>query len=71
MLVSYYQRSFCLQQKRTVQILYGVRDLGTLSPNWGDSFQFLHIELKDPVGRECKKSIRATGKGGHQENKVL
>jgi hypothetical protein len=53
-----------------VDIMQRVRDLKTLYPKWKVSIKFLPLVIKDPLERGVRKSVRARGDGGHQENKV-
>ena len=48
-----------------------VRDLKTLSPKMVVSIKSLPLGLREPFGRGDRKSLRARGDGGHQDNKIL
>ena len=48
-----------------------VRDHVTLSSKWDISIKSLLSELRKPHRRGDRKSIRASGDGGNQENKAL
>lgn len=48
-----------------------MRDLRTLSPKWNISIKSLPARFRKPCGGEGRKSIRARGDGGHQEDMVL
>ena len=48
-----------------------VRDLRILSYKWDVSIKSIPSKLKGIGRREGRKSVRARGDGGHQENKAL
>lgn len=46
-------------------------DLGILSPKWNVFVKYIPSELREPVGRGFRKSLRARSDRGHQEKKAL
>jgi hypothetical protein len=49
-------------------IIQKVRDLGTQSSKWDVSIKSFSSGLREPHRRGGKKSVRAKGNGGYQDN---